>query len=164
MRFPYSLQEQTPFSWSKSRNRRPLSQATFLTEITQKYGIFLRTKSLFLSSLKKQPIFHDATTKWRYRAMTAEIPSYWWRSLTQICWLDETNFSRVMNNQKHYLDLSSDVISMEFLQTLPRRHFAGKPVVALSNVVCFFRLLLQIGSKTLKLTSILFVVVLASGK
>ena len=49
----------------------------------------------------------------------------------------------------------------------PRRHFAGKPVVALSNVVCFFRLLLQIGSKTLKLTSILiftFVVVVAKGK
>ena len=49
----------------------------------------------------------------------------------------------------------------------PRRHFAGKPVVALSNVVCFFRLLLQIGRKKLKLTSILifsFVVVVASGK
>lgn len=50
---------------------------------------------------------------------------------------------------------------------LRRRHFAGKPVVALSNVVCFFRLLLQIGTKTLKLTSILiftFVVVVAKGK
>ena len=72
-----------------------------------------------------------------------------------------------MTNQYQYLDLGSDVISMEFLQMFPRRHFAGKPVVALSNVVCFFRLLLQIGSKTLKLTSILifsFVVVVASGK
>ena len=49
----------------------------------------------------------------------------------------------------------------------PRRHFAGKPVVALSNVVGFFRPRLQIGSKTLKLTSILIftcVVVVAKGK
>ena len=72
-----------------------------------------------------------------------------------------------MTNQKHYLDLGSDVIGMEFLRLVPRHHFAEKPAVALSNVVCFFRLLRQIGTKTLKLTSILiftFVVVVAKGK
>ena len=31
------------------------------------------------------------------------------------------------------------VISMEFLQSFPRRHFAGKPVVVSRNVGCFLR-------------------------
>ena len=44
IRVPYSLQEQTPFSWNKNRNRRQLSQATFLTEIAQNYGIFFENE------------------------------------------------------------------------------------------------------------------------
>ena len=40
----------------------------------------------------------------------------------------------VSTNQNHYLDLGSDVISMEFLRSLLRRHFARAQVATLRNV------------------------------
>ena len=39
-----------------------------------------------------------------------------------------------MANQKHYPDLDSDVITIQFLHLFLRRHFTGKPVEALQNV------------------------------
>ena len=38
-----------------------------------------------------------------------------------------------MTNQKHYPDLVSDVISMEFRWSFLSLHFVGKPVVMLWN-------------------------------
>ena len=44
-------------------------------------------------------------------------------------------------NQKHLPDLGTGrVISMEFLRSFFRRHFAGKPVVRLRNVACFLKI------------------------
>ena len=66
-----------------------------------------------------------------------------WRNNATEQWLQKFP----QTDDVHYLDLGSDVIRMEFLQMLRRRHFAGKPVVALSNVVCFlgyfFRLVVK---------------------
>ena len=79
--FPYSLQEQRLFRETRAeigaRSHRLLS----LQKSRKSTEFFWERKVSFLSSLKKQPIFHDATTKWRHRAMTAEIPSYGWRLL-----------------------------------------------------------------------------------
>ena len=41
-------------------------------------------------------------------------------------------------NQKHY-----PVISMEFMRSFLRRHLAGKPMVASTNVGCFLRIWLN---------------------
>ena len=63
---------------------------------------------------------------------SAEIP-HWWRVTTQIWvvqWLVKMCF---IQSEAH-------VISMEFLRSFLRRHFAGKPVVASPNVSCFLRL------------------------
>ena len=45
-------------------------------------------------------------------------------------------------NQKHYQ--YPHVISMEFLYSFHRRHFAAKPVVASRNVVCLLRLVFEV--------------------
>ena len=51
----------------------------------------------------------------------------------QCFWLVEVNFLRGTTNQKWH------VISMAFLPSFLRHHFAGKPVVVTRNVGCFFR-------------------------
>ena len=83
-------------------------------------------------SMRKQPLFRDATAKWRLRnerrnsiLMTQHYPdlgnvSYW---------------QKVCFNQSEALTRSGKwrVISMEFLLSFLRRHFAEKPVVASQN-------------------------------
>ena len=98
-----------------------------------------------VGSLRNQPSFCDATTrfpaKWRLRnsiLLTRQLPdlgcaSDWScrggnllqpiRSATHICVVTVWTF-----------------ISMDFLQSFLRRHFAGKPVVVSQNVGCFLRL------------------------
>ena len=50
-------------------------------------------------------------------------------------WLAEARFPRGTANRKHYSDLGLwHVISMEFLQSFNRSHFAGKPVATSSNI------------------------------
>ena len=57
-------------------------------------------------------------------------------------WLVVSREKFTSANQKHYPALGSEwrVISVEFLRSSLRRHFAGKPVVASRNVGCFLRL------------------------
>ena len=83
-------------------------------------------------SMRKQPLFRDATAKWRLRnerrnsiLMTQHYPdlgnvSYW---------------QKVCFNQSEALTRSGKwrVISMEFLLSFLRRHFAEKRVVASQN-------------------------------
>ena len=79
-------------------------------------------------SLRKQKTFHDSTNgfpvKWRTR--------------------NERRNSVLMTHYYPDPGTASDwlccVISMEFLHSFLRCHFAGKPLVALQNVVCFLRL------------------------
>ena len=54
-------------------------------------------------------------------------------------WLVVSREKFASANQEHYPGLGSEwrVISVEFLHSSLRRHFAGKPVVASRNVGCF---------------------------
>ena len=74
---------------------------------------------------------------------SAEFP-YWWRVTTQI-WLVlliGRAAWKICFGQSYALTRSGQwsFISMEFLRSFPRRHFARKPVVASPNVSCFLRL------------------------
>ena len=70
---------------------------------------------------------------------------YWWRVTTQI-WRVVLLIGWIKfptrHDQSEALPRSGKwhVISMEFLRSFLRRHFAGKPVVASRNVGCFLRL------------------------
>ena len=71
----------------------------------------------------------------------ADIP-YWWRVAIQIWAKILTGWIKLSTNQKHYLDLGSDVssCSMKFQQRFLKLHFAGKPMMASRNVGVFLRL------------------------
>ena len=75
--------------------------------------------------------------------MSAEIP-YWWRVTTQIWVKLPIGWSKIPIAAQPIIALTRSgwwhAISMEFLRSFLRRHFAGKPVVALPNVGCFLRL------------------------
>ena len=74
---------------------------------------------------------------------STEIP-YWWRYTTQIWVVLLIGWSKFHRRHDRSEALARSwhwrVISMEFLRSLLRRHFAGKPLVASRNVVCFLRL------------------------
>ena len=92
--------------------------------------------------LRKQPTFGD-TTPWSPREASPEIP-YWWHVTTQIkvvfligwckfpTWHDQ---SEALPSYGYW-----HVISMKFLHSFLRRHFAGKPLVTSRNVGCFLGL------------------------
>ena len=91
-------------------------------------------------SLRKQPTFCDVTTgfpvKWRGNNIvetSAETP-YW--LITPQIWVV------LLIGQSEALPRSGywRVISMEFLRSFLRRHFAGRPSVVSRNVGCFLRL------------------------
>ena len=75
--------------------------------------------------------------------ISAEIP-YWWRITSQIwvVFLIGRATWNICFNQSEALPRSGlwRVISMDFLRSFLRRHCVGKPMVASSNVGCFFRL------------------------
>ena len=75
--------------------------------------------------------------------MNAEIP-YWWRVTIQIWVVLLIGWSKfpTRHDQSETLPRSGWwwVISMEFLCSFLRRHFAGKPVVGSWNVGCFLKL------------------------
>ena len=82
-----------------------------------------------------------------------EIP-YWWRVTTQIWVMLLIGWSKFPTrlNQSEALPRSGKwhLISIKLLRSFLRRHFAGKPVTAPRNVVCFVRLLnLQRSSRNL---------------
>ena len=77
------------------------------------------------------------------REMSAEIP-YWWRVTTQI-WVVLLIGRAVWEIWFHQSEALARfgkwrVISMEFVRSFLRRHFAGKPVVVSRTVGCFLRL------------------------
>ena len=99
---------------------------------------------------RKQPKFRDtppliSPAKWRLR-----IP-YWWRVTTQI-WVVLLTGQPVPISQSEALPISRQwhVVSMKFLHSLIRRHFAGKTVVASKEVGCFLRKSFQITILKLK--------------
>ena len=53
---------------------------------------------------------------------------------------------QIFNQSKNYPDLGRD--SMEFLYSVLRRHFAGKPVVALQNVGCYIMNIMNASSNS----------------
>ena len=74
---------------------------------------------------------------------SAGIP-YWWRVIAQIWAVLLIGWSK-FRSRYHQSEVRPrcgywQVISMEFLRSFLRRHFAGKPVVASRNVGCFVRL------------------------
>ena len=84
---------------------------------------------------------------------SAEIP-YWWRVTTQI-WLVlliGRAARKICFGQPYALTRSGQwrFISIEFLRSFLRRHFAGKSVLASRNVSCFLRLGWQWNLKNLK--------------
>ena len=84
---------------------------------------------------------------------SAEIP-YWWRVTTQI-WLVlliGRAARKICFGQLYVLTRSGQwpFISMQFLRSFLRRHFAGKPVITAPNVNCFLRLGWQSNLKNLK--------------
>ena len=88
---------------------------------------------------RKQPKFRDtppliSPAKWRLR-----IP-YWWRVTTQI-WVMLLTGQAVPISQSEALPISRQwhVVSMKFLHSSIRRHFAEKTVVASREVGCFVR-------------------------
>ena len=98
----------------------------------------LRTESYREGSRRNQPTFRDATIVFAAKRrlgnkrrnsilMTRHYPDLG----------SESDWLKICLNQSKAPPRSSHVISMEFLQSLLRRHFAGKPVVALRNVGCF---------------------------
>ena len=64
----------------------------------------------------------------------AEIP-YWWRITPQIWVVLLIGQSEALIRSRYWR-----VISMEFLRSFLRRHFAGRPSVESRNVGCFLRL------------------------
>ena len=108
---------------------------------TWEAGFFVR-----LAHLTKQPAFHDSSSgvpaKWR-PSNKPKIP-YWWRVTTQIWVVDLIGWSKYLSqhNQSEALlwPRQWHVISMKFVPSFLRRHFAGKPVVPSRNVGHFLRL------------------------
>ena len=102
---------------------------------TWEAGFFVR-----LAHLTKQPAFHDSSSgvpaKWR-PSTKPKIP-YWWRVTTQIWVVDLIGWSKYLSqhNQSEALlwPRQWHVISMKFVPSFLRRHFAGKPVVPSRNV------------------------------
>ena len=110
------------------------------------------------------PLFSDQTEVrraekffWRpllpcLRVWMTALPSYlkvwirhcWWRFTTQIWVVPLIGWIKfpTRHDQSEALPRSGwwRVISMEFLRSFLRRHFAGKPVVASKSVGCFLRL------------------------
>ena len=70
--------------------------------------------------------------------------TYWWRVATQIWVKFLIGRSKFPSRYDQCEAIASSgqwhVICMEFLRSFLRRHFAGKPVVALWNFGCFLRL------------------------
>ena len=64
----------------------------------------------------------------------AEI-SYWWRITPQFWVVLLIGQSEALTRSRYWR-----VISMEFLRSFLRRHFAGRPSVVSRNVGCFLRL------------------------
>ena len=90
--------------------------------------------------LRNKPTFRDATTgfpaKWRLRKFHA----------------DDVHNQDLGSASDWLKQISSrpgswDIICMEFLQSLLRRHFAGKPVLASRNAGCLLRLIKVISVK-----------------
>ena len=83
---------------------------------------------------------------------SAEIP-YWWRVTTQIWVVLLIGWSKLpsRHDQSEALPRSGywRVISMEFLSSFLRRHFAGKPMVTTRNVGCLLRLVMYFYSRHL---------------
>ena len=98
------------------------------------------------ANLTKQQVFHDSSsgfpTKWR-PSNENKIP-YWWRVTTQIWVLLLIGWSKFLprHNQSEALlwPRQWHVISMKFVPSFLRRHFAIKPVVGSRDVGCFIRL------------------------
>ena len=131
--------------------RRPTDEIFFITNPSEQVGLSFHV-NLFLECLpfpvyinleegtsrRKQPTFDDATTgfpaKWRLRnerrnsiLITRHYPDL----SSASDWLKHDQ-SEVLSRSGQW-----HVTSMEFLRSFLRRHFAGKPVVALWNVGCF---------------------------
>ena len=74
---------------------------------------------------------------------SVEIP-YWWRVTTRIWVVLLIGWGKFhkRHDQSEALPRSRYwcVVSVEFLRSFLRRHFAGKPLVASWNVLCFLRL------------------------
>ena len=92
--------------------------------------------------LRKQPTFGDATP-WSSRETSSEIP-YWWRVTTQIKVVFLIGWCKfpALHDQSEALPSYGywRIISMEFLHSFLRRHFAEKPLVTSRNVGCFLGL------------------------
>ena len=107
-------------------------------------------------NLRKQQTYRDVTTGFLRNDVwgtSAKIP-YWWRVTTQI-WvvlLIGCAARGICFNQSEALPKSGlwHVISMEFLRSFLKSHFAGKLIVASRNVSHFLRvqLLLMLFSET----------------
>ena len=104
---------------------------------------FVLFSCMHIHSLRKQPLFCDATTglctltvyemTWE---MSKEFP-YWWCVTTQIWVVLLIGCTTLIGNLLQPISMEWwCVISREFLHTFFRGHFAGKPVVALRNVRC----------------------------
>ena len=59
----------------------------------------------------------------------------------QCFWLVTPRGKITLTNQKHYPDLESNTISIEFLQSFLRPHFAVELVVGSQNISCFLLLI-----------------------
>ena len=132
--FDFYLEDaSTPENGSETRNGRTRNVA-MIKMFQNVRGPVSRQRIVY--ACDKGDILGDG---WFPREMTpvwetsAEIP-YWWRVTTQI-WLV---LLIAWRNQSEAVPSSG--ISMEFLCSFLRRHFAGKPVVASRNVGCFLRL------------------------
>ena len=104
---------------------------------------FVLFSCMHTHSLRKQPLFCDATTglctltvyemTWE---MSKEFP-YWWCVTTQIWVVLLIGCTTLIGNLLQPISMEWwCVISREFLRMFFRGHFAGKPVVALRNVRC----------------------------
>ena len=133
--------------------RRPTDEIFFITNPWEQVGLSFHVNLFFRvspvnfavyinleegTSRRKQPTFGDATTgfpaKWRLRnerrnsiLITRHYPDL----SSASDWLKHDQ-SEVLSRSGQW-----HVTSMEFLRSFLRRHFAGKPVVALWNVGCF---------------------------
>ena len=121
IRFPYSLQEQTPFSWSKSRNRRHSHRLDSLQKSRKSTEFFWERKVSFLSSLKKQPIFHDGTEQWVQKfPHTDDVHYQIWVVLLLIGWntfLSRHDQSKALPRSgwwQHQYGISADVTQTSF--------------------------------------------------
>ena len=104
---------------------------------------FVLFSCMHIHSLRKQPLFCDATTglctltvyemTWE---MSKEFP-YWWCVTTQIWVVLLIGCTTLIGNLLQPISMEWwCVISREFLRMFFRGHFGGKPVVALRYVRC----------------------------